>query len=70
MSMINREISDFRSYAYHENDFKFVSKEDILGKWSVFFLSPLPKKKSPLLLKQRTKNSVVPPQFTPRKGAS
>ena len=37
MSMINKEISDFRTYAYHENEFKFVSKEDILGKWSVFF---------------------------------
>ena len=23
MSMINKEISDFRTYAYHENDFKF-----------------------------------------------
>ena len=40
MSMINREISDFRTYAYHENEFKFVSKEDILGKWSVFFFYP------------------------------
>ena len=40
MSMINKEISDFRAYAYHENDFKFVSKEDILGKWSVFFFYP------------------------------
>ena len=40
MSMINKEISDFRTYAFHENDFKFVSKEDILGKWSVFFFYP------------------------------
>ena len=40
MSMINREIADFRTYAYHENEFKFVSKEDILGKWSVFFFYP------------------------------
>ena len=40
MSMIHKEISDFRTYAYHENDFKFVSKEDILGKWSVFFFYP------------------------------
>ena len=40
MSMINKEISDFRTYAYHENEFKFVSKEDILGKWSVFFFYP------------------------------
>ena len=30
MSMINKEISEFRSHAYHENEFKFVSKEDIL----------------------------------------
>ena len=35
MSMINKEVSAFRTYAFHENDFKFVSKEDILGKWSV-----------------------------------
>ena len=40
MSMINKEVSDFRTYAFHENDFKFVSKEDILGKWSVFFFYP------------------------------
>ena len=25
MSMITKEISDFRAYAFHENDFKFVS---------------------------------------------
>ena len=37
MSIINKEISEFKTYAYHENDFKTVSKEDILGKWSVFF---------------------------------
>ena len=40
MSMINKEVSDFRAYAFHENSFKFVSKEDILGKWSVFFFYP------------------------------
>ena len=40
MSMINQEISDFRTYAFHKNDFKFVSREDILGKWSVFFFYP------------------------------
>ena len=40
MSMINKEVSDFRTYAFHENDFKFVSKEDILGKWSLFFFYP------------------------------
>ena len=36
MSMINKEIADFKAHAFHENDFKSVSKEDILGKWSVF----------------------------------
>ena len=40
MSMINKEIGDFRTYAFHEKDFKSVSKEDILGKWSVFFFYP------------------------------
>ena len=40
MSLINKEVSDFKVYAYHANDFKFVSKEDILGKWSVFFFYP------------------------------
>lgn len=40
MSIINREISDFRVYAFHENEFKFIAKEDILGKWAVFFFYP------------------------------
>ena len=40
MSMINKEISDFKAKAFHENDFKNLSKEDLLGKWSVFFFYP------------------------------
>ena len=40
MSIINKEISEFKTYAFHENDFKTVSKDDILGKWSVFFFYP------------------------------
>ena len=40
MSLINKEISDFKAYAYHGDDFKMVSKEEILGKWSVFFFYP------------------------------
>ena len=40
MSMINKEISDFRTHAYQKNEVKLVSKEDILGKWSVFFFYP------------------------------
>ncbi len=40
MSMINKEISDFSVQAYHNNDFKTVTKQDILGRWSVFFFYP------------------------------
>ena len=40
MSIINKEISDFKAYAFHENEFKTVSKDDILGKWSIFFFYP------------------------------
>ena len=40
MSMINKEISDFKTYAFHDKEFKMVSKEDILGKWNVFFFYP------------------------------
>ena len=40
MSIINKEISDFKAYAFHENEFKTVSKDDILGRWSVFFFYP------------------------------
>lgn len=40
MSMINKEISAFQVQAFHENTFKAVTKEDILGKWSVFFFYP------------------------------
>lgn len=37
MSLINREIVDFKVQAYVNNDFKEVTKQDVLGKWSVFF---------------------------------
>lgn len=40
MSLINKEISDFRNYAFHDGAFKFLSKEDVMGKWSVFFFYP------------------------------
>ena len=35
-----KEIGEFKTYAFHENDFKMVSKDDIMGKWSVFFFYP------------------------------
>ncbi len=40
MSLINKEVSDFKVQAFHNNGFKEVSKADILGKWSVFFFYP------------------------------
>lgn len=40
MSMIGKEVSEFKVQAFHENTFKQVTKDDILGKWSVFFFYP------------------------------
>ena len=40
MSMINKEIGAFSAQAYWNNAFKTVTKEDVLGKWSVFFFYP------------------------------
>lgn len=40
MSLINKEVNDFKVQAYTGKDFKEVTKKDILGKWSVFFFYP------------------------------
>ncbi len=40
MSMIQKEVSDFSVQAYCNNDFRQVTKQDILGQWSVFFFYP------------------------------
>ena len=40
MSLINREIVDFKVQAFVNNEFKEVTKKDVLGKWSVFFFYP------------------------------
>lgn len=40
MSMIQKEVVDFSVQAYQNNDFKTVTKQDVLGKWSVFFFYP------------------------------
>jgi alkyl hydroperoxide reductase subunit AhpC len=34
MSLINKEVNDFKVQAYVGKDFKEVTKKDILGKWS------------------------------------
>lgn len=40
MSLINKEVVDFQVQAYVDGEFKAVTKEDVLGKWSVFFFYP------------------------------
>lgn len=38
--MILKEVSDFKVQAFHNDKFRVVTKDDILGKWSVFFFYP------------------------------
>ena len=40
MSLINKEISDFKVQSFQNGEFKTVTKNDVLGKWSVFFFYP------------------------------
>lgn len=40
MSLIGRKIEEFKVQAYHQGNFKEVTNEDVLGKWSVFFFYP------------------------------
>ena len=40
MSLINKEVADFSVLAFQDQDFKTITKEDIKGKWSVFFFYP------------------------------
>ena len=40
MSLIGKEINDFAVQAYVNGEFKEIQKEDVLGKWSVFFFYP------------------------------
>ena len=40
MSLIQKEISDFTVQAYCNGSFQTVTKQDVLGKWSVFFFYP------------------------------
>ncbi len=40
MSMINKQVEDFKVQAYHNGEFKEVTLEDVKGKWSVFFFYP------------------------------
>lgn len=40
MSLIKKEVADFKVQAYQDEKFKEVTKADIMGKWSVFFFYP------------------------------
>jgi peroxiredoxin (alkyl hydroperoxide reductase subunit C) len=40
MSLINKDVADFSVQAYDKGDFRTVTKEDLLGKWSVFVFYP------------------------------
>jgi len=40
MSLIGKEISDFKLQGFVDNGFKEITKADVLGKWSLFFFYP------------------------------
>lgn len=40
MSLIGKSVIDFKVQAYTDNSFREVTRQDILGKWSVFFFYP------------------------------
>lgn len=40
MTLINKQIGDFSVRAYQDGAFKTVTKDDVLGHWSVFFFYP------------------------------
>lgn len=40
MSLIGKEVSDFKVQAFVDGGFKEVTKADLLGKWSVFVFYP------------------------------
>lgn len=39
-TIINSQITDFSVQAYHNNEFKTVTQDDIKGRWAVFFFYP------------------------------
>lgn len=40
MSLIKKEVADFHVNAFDQQDFSEISRENILGKWCVFFFYP------------------------------
>ncbi len=39
-TLIGKELEDFKVQAYHNGQFKEVTKDSVLGKWSIFFFYP------------------------------
>lgn len=39
-TLINTRVPDFKVQAYHKENFKTVTQEELRGKWSVFFFYP------------------------------
>ena len=40
MSLINKELNEFKLQAYQNEEFRTVTKDDLKGKWSVLFFYP------------------------------
>ncbi len=40
MSLINKEVSEFSVQAYQNEQFREVTRDDIQGKWTIFFFYP------------------------------
>jgi len=39
-TLINSQVVDFKVQAYHNDEFREVTQEDLKGKWSIFFFYP------------------------------
>ena len=39
-TLVNSQLKEFSVEAYHKDDFKTVTHEDLLGKWSILFFYP------------------------------
>src|SRR5688572_29608215 len=39
-TIINSKLPDFKVQAYHQDSFKTVTQNDLIGKWSVLFFYP------------------------------
>lgn len=39
-TLINTKLPEFKLQAFHKNEFKEVTQDDLAGKWSIFFFYP------------------------------